>query len=142
MAENKTTQGTGNVVDYLAGIPDEQRRADAQSVCDLMARVTGEPPAMWGSSIVGFGHMHVRYASGRQLDWFLVGFAPRKQSTTLYIGDGFDAYAGLLSRLGTHSTGKSCLYVKRLSDVDLAVLEELVTQSVTHQRGTSPTGAG
>lgn len=134
MAENKTQANAGSVADFLNCIEDERRREDAHTVCDLMARITGEQPVMWGSSIVGFGQLHLRYDSGRELAWFLVGFSPRKQSTTLYIGDGFDAYEELLGRLGKHSTGKSCLYLRRLSDVDMDVLERLVAESVEHQR--------
>ncbi len=134
MADNKTRQRAGSAAVFLDGIQDEHRRADAKAVCDLMSQVTGEPAVMWGNSIVGFGQLHLRYDGGRELDWFLVGFSPRKESTTLYIGDGFDAYDELLGRLGKHSTGKSCLYIKRLSDVDADVLRQLVTRSVAHQR--------
>lgn len=139
MAENKTQPHAGSVPGFLDSIDDELRREDARAVCKLMMRITGEHPTMWGPSIVGFGQLHLRYDSGRELDWFLVGFSPRKQSTTLYIGDGFEAHAGLLSRLGRHSTGKSCLHIKRLSDVDTDVLEQLVTDSVEHQRGSPET---
>ncbi|MDQ3456326.1 MAG: hypothetical protein M3513_12900 [Actinomycetota bacterium] len=93
MAENETRPGPGSVPDFLAGIADERRRADAETVCALMARVTGEPPQMWGPSIVRFGRQHLRYASGRELDYFLVGFSPRKAATTVYVGEGFEAHA-------------------------------------------------
>ena len=97
-----------------------------------MRRVTGDEPAMWGPSIVGFGSYHYKYASGREGDWMKVGFSPRKQQLTLYIMSGFSRFDELMGRLGKHSTGKSCLYIKRLEDVDLGVLEELVRESVAH----------
>jgi hypothetical protein len=134
MAELKTQPNNDDVAAFLEQVPDPQRREDAEQVCALMARVTGAPATMWGSSIVGFGQQHLVYESGRELDWFDVGLSPRQKSLTLYITEGFDGYAELLDRLGTHSTGKSCLYIKRLSDVDLDVLEEIVTKSVAQAR--------
>lgn len=92
---------------------------------------------MWGDSMIGFGSYHYKYASGREGEWFLVGFAPRKQNLTLYIMAGFEQYDALMARLGKHSTGKSCLYIKRLADIDQAVLRELVSQSVAHMRATN-----
>jgi Domain of unknown function (DU1801) len=134
MAELKTQPNDDDVAGFLEKVPDPQRREDAKQVCALMARVTGAPATMWGSSIIGFGQQHLVYESGRELDWFEVGLSPRKQSLTLYITEGFDGYAELLGRLGKHSTGKSCLYIKRLSDVDPEVLEEIVTRSVARPR--------
>ncbi|WP_346536890.1 DUF1801 domain-containing protein [Micromonospora sp. DPT] len=136
MATLKTAPTTASVDDFLAGVPDETRRRDAIAVRDLMRQVTGEPPTMWGDAIVGFGHRHrhLRYASGRELDWFLVGFSPRKAATTLYLGEGFPEMEQLLARLGRHTVGKGCLYVKRLADVDLDVLTELVRASVAQAR--------
>ena len=134
MAELKTQPSDGDVAAFLDTVPDPQRREDAKQVCALMARVTGEPATMWGGSIIGFGQQHLVYESGRELDWFEVGLSPRKQSLTLYITEGFDGYAELLGRLGKHSTGKSCLYIKRLSEVDPEVLEEIVTRSVARPR--------
>jgi hypothetical protein len=99
---------------------------------ELLKEVTGKPPEMWGDSIIGFGTYHYRYASGREGDWMLTGFSPRKQNITLYIMAGFDEYAGLLERLGKHSIGKSCLYIKRIEDIDLDTLRELVRLSVAH----------
>jgi hypothetical protein len=137
VAELKT-QPTGDDVEaFLAAIPDERRRADAHAVCDLLARVTGEPAVMWGRAIVGFGRQHLRYDGGRELDWMVIGFSPRKASTTIYLSDGFDASADLLGRLGMHTTGGACLYVKRLADLDPAVLEELRTRSVAHVRASN-----
>ena len=136
MAELETKESEASVEAFLASVPDEQQRADARAVCALMGEVTGQPPKMWGKSMVGFGRYHYRYASGREGDWFVVGFSPRKRDLTLYIMPGFRAYEGLLAKLGKHKTGKSCLYLKRLSDVDGAVLRELVTRSVAHMRET------
>ncbi|MEV1288721.1 DUF1801 domain-containing protein [Micromonospora sp. NPDC049679] len=134
MATLKTSRTTASVDDFLAAVPDDARRRDALTVCDLMTRVCGEPPAMWGESIVGFGSRPLRYASGRELDWPVVGFSPRKAALTLYILAGFTGYEQFLARLGKHSTGKSCLYIKRLDDVDLDVLEELLAASVAGLR--------
>ncbi|HEY9411596.1 MAG TPA: DUF1801 domain-containing protein [Jiangellaceae bacterium] len=134
MAELKTSRHDGDVGAFLDAIPDDQRRADARAVCELMARVADRPPAMWGTSIVGFGERHLRYASGRELDWFDIGFSPRRRSLTLYVTEGFEGYDDLLERLGAHTTGVSCLYLRRLSDVDAGVLEEIVTRSVAHVR--------
>jgi hypothetical protein len=130
MAEPKTKRNDGDVATFLASVPDPGRRADAEAVCELMAEVTGEPPTMWGAAIVGFGSKHYRYASGREGDWPVVGLSPRKQSLTLYLMDGFDHHGDLLDQLGKHSLGKSCLYIKRLSDVDVSVLRRLVEASV------------
>jgi hypothetical protein len=126
VAEPKTQRTGSDVEDFLAGVADPDRRADAQAACALIAEVTGAAPAMWGSSMVGFGTYHYHYATGRQGDWPAVALSPRKQALTLYVSTGFDGYADLLARLGPHRTGKSCLYVKRLSDVDTDVLRELV----------------
>jgi hypothetical protein len=129
VAELKTKANDGDVDAFLASIPDPDRRDDARAVCDLLGRVTGEPAVMWGSSIVGFGARHLVYDSGRELDWMVLGFSPRKAATTLYLSWPLDGYADELGRLGKHTTGKGCLYVKRLADIDLAVLEELLRRS-------------
>lgn len=136
MAEMKT-RATGDSVDALLGaIPDEQRRQDCLRVLDIMKDVTGEAPKIWSGSMVGFGTYHYRYDSGREGDWFVTGFAPRKGNLTLYIMAGFDRYPELLGRLGKYKTGKSCLHVKTLADVDEDVLRELVRASVDHMRRT------
>jgi hypothetical protein len=132
MAELKTKHNDGDVGAFLDAIEDDRKRADAVRINDLMAEVTGTRGAMWGDSIVGFGTYRYRYASGRQGEWFKVGFSPRKQNLTLYIMSGFDHFDDLLGRLGRYSTGKSCLYVKRLEDVDVDVLRQLVAESVAH----------
>jgi len=116
---------------FLAAVADEGRRADARRLCALMEDVTGEPPAMWGAGIVGFGSHHYRYASGREGDAPLVAFAPRKAQLVVYLVGGFeDRYPRVLARLGPHKTGKACLYLKRLADVDEAALRELVERTV------------
>lgn len=132
MAELKTKLNDGDVVAFLNGVENEKRREDSFVVLDLMKEVTGEEPKMWGPSIVGFGSYHYKYASGREGDWMLVGFSPRKQSLTLYIMSGFAAYDDLMSKLGKFTTGKSCLYIKKIEDVDQETLKELVRQSVDH----------
>lgn len=137
MTEIKTRPNDQRVEAFLARIEDERRRLDALRVAQIMTEVTGEPATMWGESIVGYGRSHYRYATGREGDWFLVGFSPRKHNVTLYLVDGLDAYASLLARLGKHKIGKSCLYLKQLSDVDPVVLRELIRQSVAHVRATN-----
>ena len=125
MAENKTKATDASVEDYLAAIDDEARRKDCGALADLMAKATKQPPRMWGASIVGFGSYHYRYASGREGDTCVVGFSSRKGDITVY-GLCAAGAAGHLSRLGKHKAGKGCVYIKRLSDVDLKVLEKLV----------------
>ena len=134
MAENKTKPTDASVDDYVASIVDEARRTDCRRLIRMMARVTGEPPRMWGPSIVGFGTYHYRYDSGREGDFFLTGFSSRKAELSLYVMAGFASFPALMAKLGRHRTGKSCLYVRRLADVDLEVLEELVRRSVKEMR--------
>ena len=140
MAELKTRRNDGDVAAFVAGIPDDRKRRDAAQLVELMGRVTGCQAEMWGTSIVGFGQRHYTYASGREGDWFTIGFSPRKANLTLYTYGGFedDETAALLQRLGPHSTGKGCLYVKRLADVDPEVLERLLRRSVA--RSAEPPG--
>ncbi|GAA0912125.1 hypothetical protein GCM10009557_86210 [Virgisporangium ochraceum] len=137
--EPKTTRTDASVDEFLGTVPDPRRRADAEEVCELMREVTGVEPAMWGPSIVGFGSYRYRYASGREGDWPAVALSPRMQALTLYISDGYDEYADLLARLGPHTIGKSCLYIKRLSDVDTDVLRTLVRDSFEHLNGRTVT---
>jgi len=137
VATIKTQRNDGDVDAFLATVGDDTRREDARAVCDLMAEVTGDPPEMWGDAIVGFGDRRYRNGTGKVAEWFVVGFSPRKLNLTLYIMDGFEQYDDLLGALGKHTTGKSCLYVKRLADVDLQVLKRLVETSVAHVRATS-----
>ena len=134
MAELKTKPTKRSVKDFVDAIKDEQRKKDCRTVSRIMKRITKANPKMWGPGIVGFGGYHYKYASGREGDWFLVGFAPRKQNLTLYIMSGFKKYSALLKKLGKHKIGGSCLYVKRLDDVDMDVLTELIEDSVAYVR--------
>ncbi|MFD4991808.1 DUF1801 domain-containing protein [Cellulosimicrobium cellulans] len=127
MASENTTQPTNADVEaFLAAVEHPVRRRDAHRLVELFSRVTGEPPRMWGSSIVGFGTYHYRYASGREGDMAAAGFSPRKAATTVYLMDGVDAHTEVLGHLGPHTVGKGCLYVNDLDAVDLGVLEEVV----------------
>lgn len=133
MAELKTKRNDADVDEFLDSVENQTRRRDALAIRDLMAEVSGEKPEMWGDSIVGFGpYVYRPKSGGAEHEWFKVGFAPRKQALTLYIMDGFQDYEALLSKLGPHSTGKSCLYIKNLEKVDTEVLTELVKRSVAH----------
>lgn len=130
MAELKTKKTKASVTAFLDKITDEQRRNDCQTVLNLMKQATGEEPKMWGSSIVGFGTYHYRYASGREGEWPIIGFSPRKTDLTLYIMPGFEKFESLLAKLGNYKTGKSCLYIKKLDDVEIPVLKKLIATSV------------
>ena len=138
MAEMKTVENDASVDAFIDGVENERRRADSRVVHEIMARVTGEPARMWGTSIVGFGRYHYKYDSGREGDMCITGYSPRKTALTLYIMPGFSAYDGLMKKLGKHKTGKSCLYVNKIEDVDLGVLEELIRLSVDHMRAKYP----
>lgn len=129
MSEPKTRATHASVAEFLAGQPEE-RRADCVAVSALMQAATGEPPVMWGDSIVGFGRYAYTNSARKSCEWMLVGFSPRKNDLTLYIMPGFEGFADLMARLGRHKTGKSCLYLKRLADVDTGVLRALVDGSV------------
>lgn len=130
MAELKTKKTNQSVEAFLDNVADEQMRQDCYVVLNMMKETTKAEPKMWGPSIVGFGSYHYKYKSGRAGDWFLAGFSPRKQNLTLYIMSGFSEYGELLERLGKHKTGVSCLYIKRLADVDLSVLKKMIEVSV------------
>jgi hypothetical protein len=132
MAELKTKKTNDSVEAFLNSVEHDKRRADAFKVLELMKEVTGKEPKMWGSSIVGFGDYHYKYESGREGDWFLTGFSPRKQNLSLYIMAGFDEYNELLDKLGKYKTGKACLYINKLEDVDLPTLKQLVKKSAEH----------
>jgi hypothetical protein len=129
MSELKTRPSDESVQVFIDSIADERRREECQTVLDLMRDVTGEEPRMWGESIVGFGQYHYQYASGREGDWFRVGFAPRKRNLTLYLNYGFDDDGELMEGLGKYKTGAACLYVNKLQDVDLDVLREVIRRS-------------
>lgn len=130
MAALKTQKNEDSVDKFIDSIEDETKRPDCWRLVDLMSEITRQPPAMWGKSIVGFGSYDYKYESGREGTWFQVGFSPRKQNLVLYVMDGFSDYSELLSRLGKHSTGKSCLYVKKLDDIDMGILTEMIRKSV------------
>ena len=130
MADIQTKKNDASAVDFLNAVENEKRKEDSFAVLELMKKITNAEPNMWGPSIIGLGHYHYKYASGRENDWFLTGLSPRKQSLTLYIMNGFTRYDEILSRLGKYKTGKSCLYINKLEDIDMKVLEELITASV------------
>jgi hypothetical protein len=130
MATLKTTVNDASVEDFINKVEDEVKRQDSRTLLKLFAKVTGEKPRMWGSSIIGFGSYHYKSEKSRQEgEWMLTGFSPRKQNLTLYVIPGFDDYQDLLSELGKHKTSVGCLYINKLADVDLAVLEKLVKRS-------------
>ncbi len=137
VAELKTKVNKGSVDKFIKSITDERVQKDSFKLIEVMQQATRSEPKMWGASIIGFGSYHYKYASGREGDWFLTGFSPRKQNLTLYIMSGFDEYDVLLKKLGKHTTGKSCLYIKRLADVDMKALRELVTKSVKSMQRTN-----
>lgn len=139
MAELKTTKTGTSVTDFIAGIEDERQRKDSKTLVKLMKTVTESEPKMWGPSIVGFGSYHYEYASGRTGDWMLTGFSPRKGNLSIYIMSGFTDEAALMQKLGKYKVGKSCLNVKRLEDVDLKVLGQLVSESVAYMKKTYKT---
>ena len=130
MAEAKTKPTKASVKEFLNQIPEKERRDDCFAVAKLMEEITGEKPKMWGPSIVGFGSYHYKYASGREGDWPVSAFSPRKNDLTLYVMMGFEANKDLMEQLGKYKTGKSCLYIKRLSDVHMPTLKKLIKRSV------------
>jgi len=134
MAELKTRPTKASVSTFLAGIDDPQKRKDARKVASMMRRATGARARMWGTSIVGYGMYEYRYPTGNSGEWMLTGYSPRKQALTIYIMAGFEPFAALMKKLGKFKTGKSCLYIKRLSDVDESVLEKLIAGSVKVMR--------
>lgn len=138
MAELKTRATEIQVADFIAAVPDAARRADAGAVCTMMARLTGEPPKMWGPSIIGFGRYAYRYDSGRTGEMCRIGFSPRKAELVLYVLDGNADQSEVLGRLGRHRTGKGCLYIKRLADVDADVLEEIVRAKIARMDAAYP----
>lgn len=144
MAELKTKPTKQSVAAFLKGITPPERRRDCQTVLRIMQKATGEKPRMWGTSIVGFGSYHYKYASGREGDWFVMGFSPRKQDLTLYLMPNLGRLVPMLKKLGTHKAGGSCLYLHSLADVDLAVLIRMIEQTVLDMRrmsGASPSFA-
>ena len=130
MVELKTKKTEASVDDFLNGLPSEQTRTDCFEITKIMKQATKAEPKMWGSSIIGFGSTHLKYASGRELDWMIIGFSPRKQNLTLYLTGNLNSYTDLLQKLGKHKIGGGCLYIKTLKDVDTKVLKEIIGQSV------------
>ncbi|MEM1174104.1 MAG: DUF1801 domain-containing protein [Pseudomonadota bacterium] len=139
MAALKTKKNSASVADFLATVDSAQKRADCRKIAAMMRRATGKRATMWGPSIIGYGSYHYRYDSGQEGDWMITGYSPRKQAITLYIMPGFSQFDALMKKLGKHKTGKSCLYINKLADVDETVLETLITKSVEHMRKTYPT---
>lgn len=135
MAEIKTKPTDRSVEQFLNTIPNEQKRRDCFTLLEIMKRITQSEPKMWGESIIGFGDYHYKYASGREGDWFVVGFSPRKQSLTLYSMADYEQHHELMKTLGKHKTGKSCLYIKRLEDIHLPTLEKLIEEAVNRVSG-------
>lgn len=138
VSELKTKANDADVAEFLAAVPDAQKRADSNVLMRIMKKVTGEDARMWGGSIIGFGSYHYTYKSGRSGNWMTTGFSPRKTALTVYVMQGFSEHEDLMDRLGRYKTGRSCLYIKRLSDVDLGVLEELIERSYRYIRATYP----
>lgn len=134
MATLKTVPTDQSVNEFIDAVEDEQRRDDCRAVRRIMEEITGEPAKMWSSSIVGFGNYHYQYASGHEGDWMITGFSPRKRDLTLYLMAGFERYDELMEQLGKYKNGKSCLYIKRLADIDEQVLRQLITASVSYIR--------
>jgi len=129
MYELKTKINESNVLEFLNTIENIKRKEDSLVILDLMTKLTGETAKMWGTSIIGFGLYHYKNKSGHQGEWMKIGFSPRKQSLTLYIMNGYDRYDDLLKRLGKYKLGKSCLYINKLEDIDMKVLEVMITDS-------------
>lgn len=130
MAKNKTTETTASVNDFLATVADDTRRQDCFTIVKLMEELSGFKAKMWGPAIIGFGSCHYKYESGREGDMPIIAFSPRKNDLTLYLSSDFDNRTELLARLGKHKTGKVCLYIKKLADVDMAVLKEMMVLSI------------
>lgn len=134
MAENKTKPNKTSVTAFVNGVEDEQRRRDVKKVAAMMREATGSRARMWGANIVGYGQYHYKYDSGREGDFMITGFSPRKQALTLYVIPGFKHFETLMGKLGKYKTGKSCLYITKLSDVDEKVLKRLIVASVRYMR--------
>jgi hypothetical protein len=138
MAALKSAKNDGDVLSFLESNAEGQKLDDCKQIYALMKEITGEEPSMWGGSIIGYGSYHYKYESGREGDWFLTGFSPRKQNISIYIMAGFDRYPELMDRLGKFKTGKSCLYIKKLEDIDRDILKELVKESVQYLKKKYP----
>jgi hypothetical protein len=135
MAQSKTKPTSVSVAAFIEAVPDDTKRADARALIKLMQSASGEKPKMWGPSIIGFGSIHYKYDSGREGDMPLIGFSPRKAASVLYGLTGFSGSDALLAKLGKRTTGKGCLYIKKLADVDQKVLESMIARAVAAKRG-------
>jgi len=138
--ENKTQVTEASVTDFLESVADEKKKADSYKVLEMMKRLSGEEPKMWGPSLIGFGTYHYKYESGREGDFFRVGFSPRKQALTVYVMPGFERFPQLMDQLGKYKTGKSCLYIKKLEDVEAPILEKLLVKSLEYMKEKYPEG--
>lgn len=134
MATNKTVETDASVTDFIQSVENGQRQQDSWEMLEMMEEITGHPPKLWGNSLVGFGSYHYRYDSGREGDFFLTGFSPRKTALTVYVMPGFERYKDQLERLGPYKTGRSCLYLKKLDTVDREVLKEIIRDSVSFMK--------
>lgn len=134
MSDLKTQPNEESVGTFLNSLVDQKQKEDSFKVLDMMQNITGEPPKMWGKSMIGFGSYHYKYESGREGDWFLTGFSPRKGKMSLYVMSGFSNYEALMNKLGKFQTGKSCLYIKKLDDIDTSVLAQLIKDSVRYMQ--------
>jgi len=132
VTELKTKVNNASVVKFINSITDEKKKNLSFKILDLMKKITKEEPKMWGSSIVGFGHYHYKYESGREGDWFLIGFSPRKQNFVIYLMSGVSKYEDLLKKLGKYKTGKGCLYINKEDDIDINVLTEIIKKSTDY----------
>jgi len=131
MAENKTKPTRASVEEFLSNVVDEQKRKDANIILKMISKASGEKPQMWGSSLIGFGNIRVKSpTSGREVDWFRIGFSPRKANFSIYLSGGMQNYAGALKKLGKHKTGMGCLYINKLDDIDLMVLQTMIEDSL------------
>lgn len=138
MSDNKTQPTSASVDEFIAAVPDARKRADAETLRAMMTELTGHEATMWGPSIIGFDSYAYKYPSGREGTSALLGFSPRSSAITIYVADGLAEYEELLARLGKHTTSKVCIYVKRLADIELTVLREILTRSMNHIRATNP----
>lgn len=136
MSDLKTKKNTASVSKFINAVENETRRSDAKELLKIFKEVTGMKPTMWGTSIVGYGSYHYKYASGREGDWMLTGFSPRKQNMSIYIMSGFKEFPELMKKLGKHKTGVGCLYVNKLEDIDIKVLKQLIKKSVSYMKKT------
>lgn len=141
MSQNKTQATNASVEEFLNTIEDEKKKADSFTVLEMMKSISKKEPVMWGPGLVGFGNYHYKYESGREGDFFRVGFSPRKTALTIYIMPGFERYSKLMEQLGIFKTGKSCLYIKKLEDVDRKILKTLIKESLEYMKGKYPEGS-